>query len=111
MSMLNQNILNAPKNKFKPKKKLPKFDLFDNEYEFTLDDNKNDFELNYYNFFCTEKQSILKKTTLLENLDDSKIEDNSSDNDSDCKCNNNDINNNISNKKLCIINLLNNFKN
>jgi len=104
MSMLNQNILNAPKNKFKPKKKLPKFDLFDNEYEFTLDDNKNDFEFNYCNFFCTEK------TTLLENLDDSKIEDNSSDNESDNKYINNDINNNISKKNLCIINLLNNFK-
>jgi len=107
MSMLNQNILNAPKNKFKPNKKLPKFDLFDDEYEFILDDNKNNFELNYHNFFCIEKKSIL--TNSLETSDDSKNEEYNNENENIYKYNNN-INNNISGKKLNIINLLINIK-
>jgi hypothetical protein len=53
MSIFNQNILMPPKNKFKKPKNFPKFNLFDDECEFSLDDDNNNFEL-YYNFFSKE---------------------------------------------------------
>ena len=116
MSIFNQNVLMPPKNKFKKPKNFPKFNLFDDECEFSLDDDNNNFEL-YYNFFSKEKKSSLKNTSL-ETLDDSITEDNSSENENNCnyicdyKNNNNDNNCkiNIPNKKLCILNLLNNIK-
>ena len=119
MSIFNQNILNPPKNKFKKPKKFPKFNLFDDECEFSLDDENNNFEM-YHNFFSSGKKPNLKNTSL-ETLDDSIIEDNSSENENNCNyiydyknnSNNNNNNNckiNIPNKKLCIINLLNNIK-
>jgi hypothetical protein len=101
MSIFNQNILNAPKLKFKKQKKIPEFNLFD-EHEFSLDE-KN---CNIYSKFVSSKNNNCSQMTFEYSI----IDENKCNNDGNkIKGNINENNNNNLDKEMYILNLLNNF--
>ena len=102
MSIFNQNIINAPKLKFKKQKKIPEFNLFD-EYEFSLEEKNN----NIYSKFVSSKNNNCSQITLEYSIID---ENDSNSNGNKNKGNINDNNNNL-NKEMYILSLLNNFNN